>query len=108
MRKMNKKEISLVSYLISLNHEKKYLINNIAEMNVEDSPDGGMGSLIFSSNKKDRKLGSDLSSFEFNDLDGVKVIVNLVLDNYGDLYELDIWKTDFSSLISLPDIPTNF
>lgn len=107
MRKMNKKEVDLVLYLIGLNPEKKYLMNNVSEINVEDSPDGGMGSLIFLSDKNDRKIGSDLSSYEFYDLDGVKVIVNLVLDNYGELYELDIWKTDFSSLISLPDISTS-
>ncbi|MGT2430711.1 DUF6984 family protein [Cupriavidus basilensis] len=47
-------------------------------------------------------MGSDLASVEFFDEDGVAVIVTLSLDNYGDLYELDIWKTDFSPLRRLP------
>ncbi|WP_420885213.1 DUF6984 family protein, partial [Candidatus Symbiothrix dinenymphae] len=40
------------------------------------------------------------------DEDGVDVIASLNIDDTGDLYELDIWKTDFSPLIKLPWIST--
>lgn len=35
------------------------------------------------------------------DQDGVDVIATLSLDNYGDLFELDVWKVDFSPVVSL-------
>jgi hypothetical protein len=69
--------------------------------------DGGMGSLyLFSKGEanKNRIFGKTVSDFQFKDLDGVDVIVSLNVDDEGDLFELDIWKTDFSKLIKLPVI----
>lgn len=63
--------------------------------------DGGMGSIRFESKKPGRRLGSDLARETFVDEDGVEVIATLSLDNYGDLFELDIWKVDFSPVVSL-------
>lgn len=63
-----------------------------------------MGGLIFVSNRENRVIGQEVGRFEFRDDDGVEVIATLSLDNYGDLYELDMWKTDFSALKSFPKI----
>ena len=38
----------------------------------------------------------------FTDEDGVKVIASLNVDSDGHLFELDIWKTDFSPLLRIP------
>ncbi|MEG2802620.1 hypothetical protein [Stenotrophomonas sp.] len=70
-------------------------------VSVEDMDDGGMGSIRFVSDKLDRHLGEELVRKVFLDEDGVEVIVTLSLDNDGDLFELDIWKVDFSPVVSL-------
>jgi len=75
--------------------------DSLPAIEVEEMDDGGMGSLLFKSGKLDRFLGKELASETFVDTDGVEVIVTLSLDNYGELFELDVWKVDFSPVISL-------
>ena len=68
--------------------------------------DGGMGSLqLFPSGikREDRLFGKCVSQYQFTDKDGIEVIVSLNLDDKGQLFELDIWKTDFSQLICFPE-----
>jgi hypothetical protein len=64
---------------------------------VEEMNDGGMGSLLFVGSQ-DRSFGRSLGEAEFNDADGTLVSVALNADQHGDLFELDIWKVDFSPL----------
>jgi hypothetical protein len=59
--------------------------------------DGGMGSLRFVGSA-DRRFGKCIGEAEFDDLDGVPVSVALNVDQYGQLFELDLWKVDFSPL----------
>lgn len=69
--------------------------------------DGEMGSLyLFPRGKiaKGRKFGKQVSEFQFTDTDGIEVIASLYVDSDGNLFELDIWKTNFSKLIKLPDL----
>jgi hypothetical protein len=69
--------------------------------------DGEMGSLyLFPQGKliEGRILGGQVSEFQFTDLDKVAVIASLNVDNEGNLFELDIWKTDFGKLLKLPDL----
>ena len=55
-------------------------------------------------NIADRKFGKRINDFQFTDADGVEVIASLHIDSDGDLFELDIWKTDHGKLIELSDI----
>jgi hypothetical protein len=73
-------------------------------LRVIDMP-GGMGSLRISYDDKDsdRKLGDEVSSVRFKDIDGVDVIMTLYVDTEGKLYELDVWKVDFTDLIRMPE-----
>ncbi|GAB2580266.1 DUF6984 family protein [Spirosoma areae] len=73
---------------------------------VEPMNDGGMGSLKFFSNDPNhisRKFERKISEIQFSDTDNVLVLVSLNLDSFGQLYELDVWKTDFSPLIKIPE-----
>ena len=73
---------------------------------VQPMDDGGMGSLLlfpYGEVKKDRLLGKRVSEYEFTDRDEIEVIASLNIDSEGNLFELDIWKTDFSPLIGIPD-----
>ncbi len=53
---------------------------------------------------KDRSFGKQVSEFQFTDEDGIKVIVSLNIDDGGNLFELDVWKTDFSRVIRWPEL----
>jgi len=43
-----------------------------------------------------------VSEYQFNDVDGIIVIASLYVDNENDLFELDIWKTNYEPLKKLP------
>jgi len=69
---------------------------------VEPMMDGGMGSLRFISNRAGRRFGVGLGEVQFTDSDGVLVSATVNTDQFGDLFELDIWKVDFSPLHRIP------
>ena len=69
--------------------------------------DGMMGSLyLFPKGAvvHGRKFGKQISSLQFTDADGVEVLVSLNVDRRGNLFELDIWKTNFEKLIKFPKL----
>lgn len=58
-----------------------------------------MGSLYFVNPTKSsdqRRFGRRIAEVQFNDADGVPILASLNLDGDGNLYELDVWKTDFT------------
>ena len=76
------------------------------ELLVSPMHDGEMGSLYLfpkSERHAERVFGEQISECEFIDQDGTTVIASLNVDPSGELFELDIWKTDFSPLISFPE-----
>lgn len=80
-----------------------------AGLSVETMNDGGMGSLrLFppGTRGKSRVFGRRVSDWAFDDLDGVQVTVALVVDANDRLYELELWKSDFGRLLSLPSLGT--
>lgn len=76
------------------------------ELLVTPMNDDGMGSLTLYpkgvNEGPKRFMGACISEIMFKDKDGIEIIASLNTDNNGNLYELDIWKTDFSPLIELP------
>lgn len=102
-RELTQNERQLITFLIS-----KSIINIPANWSeyllVQPLADGGMGSLYLfykgvPLNEK-RTFGKQVSEMTFVDKDGVTVIVSLNVDEKGLLYELDVWKTDYSRVIS--------
>jgi hypothetical protein len=74
---------------------------------VRPMDDGGIGSsYLFPKGEitEDRVLDQQVSEIQFTDQDGIEVIASLNIDNKGDLFELDIWKTDFNRLITIPNL----
>lgn len=77
-----------------------------ATLRVQPMRDGGMGSLhLFPSGRSEKKrlFGRRVSECQFTDADGIQVIASLNIDQFGKLFEIDIWKTDFSPLIRIPE-----
>lgn len=65
--------------------------------------DGKMGSIKFIYDHEPKNCNIiPISEYQFNDIDNIPVLVTLYAYEDGDLYELDIWKSDFSQLLSYP------
>lgn len=104
-RKPRIEELRLIKLLINISGlsfpdwEKNLLV---CEMN-----DDKMGSLILMTDIRTenslRIFGKQISEYQYVDSDGIDVIVSLNIDNKNQLFELDIWKTDFSPLIKFPN-----
>ena len=70
---------------------------------VQDMNDGGMGSLRFwRKDGEGRRFGGMPVDAMSHDEDGTTVIASIYVDQTGSLYELDMWKVDFSPLKRLP------
>ena len=78
---------------------------DLAQILVVPMADGGMGSHSLYENGEittDRRFGSSIAEIEFLDIDSVPVSAALFLDERGKLFELDVFKADFSPLRSIP------
>ena len=105
-RKLTPSEGNLIAILVK-NSKNNFSENWMEGLLVRSMKDGGMGSiLLFPGGKitEGRRFGSIVSEYHFKDVDGIDVIASLIVDEDGNLFELDIWKTDFSKLINLPQM----
>jgi hypothetical protein len=78
----------------------------VDEVLVSPMSDGNMGSLRlrFPNARVERqRFGRQVAEFSFTDADGVEVLVSLNVDEHGVPFELDVWKTDFSPLLNVPE-----
>jgi hypothetical protein len=76
------------------------------DLAVKQMNDGEMGSLLLvpkGLETANRSLGQQLLLGEFTDSDGIPVSVAINTDREGRLYELDVWKVNFSPLLTWPD-----
>jgi hypothetical protein len=106
LRPPSKIEKNLLLALLQGSSAAPPVMNSVDGLLVADMDDGGMGSLLlFPSGvgNASRSFGRQLVLAEFQDSDGVLVSVALNLDTQGNLYELDVWKVDFSPLLKWPD-----
>lgn len=102
-RSLRIEELRLVEALIASSPGRDHLANNLEHRLVEEMNDGGMGSLRFvDDGQTDRSFGAAFAEGRFLDEDGVPVSVVLNLDDRGALFELDVFKADFSALKRFP------
>ncbi|RYY65682.1 MAG: hypothetical protein EOO12_06305 [Chitinophagaceae bacterium] len=66
---------------------------------VEDLDDGGMGSIQLSRNGQH---AGDLVKVNYIDEDGQAVLIVLTRNQFDELFDLDIWKVDFTPLRRFP------
>jgi hypothetical protein len=93
-RKLSEAEHGLVSFLLG---------KEITDTLEADPKPEGMGSLRFVG-QNGRKFGSCVAETTFTDADGVLVSAALYLDQFGELFELDLWKVDFSPVQRIPPV----
>ena len=104
-RKFSTGEEMLLDFLIKKS-KLKLPLNWKNNLMVQTMNDSGMGSLRLFPDGEDnsnRILGEKAGECFFIDKDNIKVIATLNLDEKGELFELDIWKTDFNPLIQIPN-----
>lgn len=104
-RKLRSQEKFLLKELLSKgNLTLPYDLDN--DLVASEMYDGDMGSLLLHppgvKESDQRSFGCQISECIFKDKDNVDVIASLNLDEKGNLYELDIWKTDYNPIIQLP------
>jgi len=108
MRKLKKEERDLIMFLIKDKPHSSHIIQELPEVFVEEMDDGGMGSLLFFNKERvGRKYGPTMAQIQLRDTDGVPLLISVDLDEDGDIFELDIFKGDFSSLVQFPLPPYN-
>lgn len=101
LRPLRVEEDLLVRGLLEQVEAKGELRQQLDGALVCDIADGGMGSFEFAGDKN-RTLGRCLIEAEFMDRDSVQVSIVLNADQNGRLYELDMWKVDFTPLQEYP------
>ena len=107
LRKPNPQELRLIEALFRAWKARDPSAPERTDLSVEPMNDGRMGSLRFVTSPHDqssRRFGIVASELSFHDADGTLVTVTLNLDQHGLPFELDIWKTDFTPLIRVPDV----
>lgn len=105
MRKLFPNEERLLLYLIQ-NASATFSEKWKDSLLVKPMDDGGMSSLLLFPDGEiytNRSFGKCVSEIQFKDADNVEVIASLNVDNKDDLFELDIWKTNFNPLIKIPE-----
>ncbi len=103
-RHLKPDEIALIVAMLASKREEQALRKELTEALVEEMKDGGMGSLKFIGSAE-RKFGQQLAESEFQDVDGVALSISINVDQWGALFEMDVWKVDFTPLIRLPSPP---
>lgn len=105
LRVPTSEEIAVIRTLLESTPGAEKYIPSLTHLLVCEMDDGGMGSRLLiprGATGYKRMLGSRIASAEFTDNDGVLVSVVINGDNNGLLYELDMWKVDFSPLRRWP------
>src|SRR5580698_9006771 len=103
-RRLKPEEYTLLKFMLDQSGDTA-LANELHSAVVTDMADGGMGSLRFVGNRSN-KMGKVLCEAETIDSDNVPLEISTNLDEDGRLFELDIWKVDFSSLQTYPSPST--
>ena len=98
-RKIRQEETELVTFLLQ---QCNFTIMEypIAE-EVFEYEGGIMGSINFAGSDPDAYDG-DMIQAEYQDVDGMDMVITLTKDKSNRLLDLDFWKMDFSKLIRYP------
>jgi hypothetical protein len=103
VRSLRPEEKKLIRQLLDGNLRAKRLQAALPKSRVREMRDGGMGSLRFVNERDEaRCLAKAIAEATTVDKDGVPVSIALNVDEHGDLFELDIWRVDFSPLKAFP------
>jgi hypothetical protein len=104
-RRLSNQERAVIVALLQGKPETAQFVDKLDDLHVKEMNDGGMGSLLLvpkGLETADRSFKRQIVLGEFTDSDGVPVSVAVNVDGQGQLFEFDVWKADFSRLITWP------
>jgi hypothetical protein len=108
MRNLKKEEFDLIVFMLKDSSIYMHIVNNLSTSTVQEMVDEGMGSLRFKyDDEKIRRFGKEVASVSILDIDQIPVSFAINIDEDGNLFELDVFKGDFSPLKRFPIPPYN-
>jgi hypothetical protein len=104
LRAIREDEAAIIKKMVAGTPLVRQVEHQIREMQVQNMPDGGMGSIKFYSGgpRSELRYGKEIAEAAFRDADGVPVSLSLSVDKAGELFELDVFKADGSPLVRYP------
>lgn len=106
MRKLKKEECDLIVFMLRGNSDYSGLCDTLFKAVIKEMNDGRMGSIRFIySDSKVRKFSKEIAEASILDVDNVLMSFTINIDEYGDLFELDVFKVDFSPMKQFPKPP---
>jgi hypothetical protein len=100
-RGLREEEAQLIRLLLKGTWTQEKINSELLGSLVYDMQDGGMGSIRFAG-RPGRKMRREMAEAQYTDVDGIDVLITVNLDEDDHLFELDIWKVDFSPLRRYP------
>ena len=83
-----------------------FITTALAHSKVVEMNDGGMGSLKFLSVRNiNAKMQEEIASIDLYDIDSIPLFISLNTNTDNEIYELDVFKADFSPLKKFPVPP---
>jgi hypothetical protein len=109
MRQLRKEEYDLIAYMLRDKPEfESFIDKDLKDSMVEEMNDGGMGSLKFLSVSNVKSIMKDeVARIDLRDVDNIPLSITLNTNTDGEIYEMDVFKGDFSHLKKFPTIPFN-
>ncbi|UOQ64400.1 DUF6984 family protein [Hymenobacter volaticus] len=101
-RSLKLPELGLLIFMLRGKPDAERMLGLLHTVEVAEIGPEEIGSLRFTNYQPNRRLGERIASTQFLDEDGILVFASLYLDQEGELYELDYWKTDDSPLLRIP------
>lgn len=104
MRRLTENEFAVCAKLISNTRNSKKLMSQLETATIDLLPDGGMGSMRFVifGKEEGRKFGNKVAEAKALDSDGIPLFFSLLVDEEGNLFELEIWRVDFNEIRQFP------
>jgi hypothetical protein len=99
-RLLRPEEAALIRALLAGVYPAEAIERTLKDSRVANMQDGGMGSIRFLGSGA---FGKALVEAQYLDSDGVLVSITVNADKQGKLFELDLWKVDFSPLKRYPN-----
>jgi hypothetical protein len=108
MRKLKNEELGLITHMLNQIPNGDYFIKKLPSLMVTEMKAGGMGSFKFlSETSQKRTRQKEIAHINLHDADDIPLSITLNLGTDGELYELDIFKADFTILKQFPLPPYN-
>ena len=109
IRNLKLEEIQLISFLLKDKPEYFAFLQELPDLFVSEMDDGGMGSLEFvAAAAKSKIMRDEIARIDLNDNDGLPLSIAVNTNVFDEVYELDVFKADFSPLKRFPVAPYVF